>query len=156
MANYHEFSPYRLPSGSQAPPREATPLSPSVPSARPPPAGRPRATSRSPDPRWLPRRARTHQAPRRPALRARRSARRVPPGRRGNIAQVVLCFSELHAIVVPSLPITPHTYPPPLQVLVGASAQDIVKGRISTPEDASTHPLALRTSENPCLFLRPS
>jgi hypothetical protein len=29
-------------------------------------------------------------------------------------------FRELHAIVVPPLPITPHTYPPPLQVLIGA------------------------------------
>jgi len=50
---------------------------------------------------------------------ARRFRSRPLSAGRGTEPQAVVVFRKLHAIVVPPLPITPHTYPPPLQVLIG-------------------------------------
>src|SRR5215212_10503562 len=50
-------------------------------------------------------------------------------------------FWELHAIAVAPLPITPPTHPPPLRVVVGLAAHDVVKGDISTSEDVPMHSL---------------
>ena len=62
-------------------------------------------------------------------------------------------FRDQHAIAVPPLPIMPHTYPPPLQVVVGVPAHDVVKGHISTSEDAPMHSLGYELPRTPLLGL---
>jgi hypothetical protein len=52
---------------------------------------------------------------------------------------------DQHAIAVPPLPITPHTYPPPPRVVVCVPAHNLVKCHISTSEDV---PLCTRSDAN--------
>jgi hypothetical protein len=67
----------------------------------------------------------------RDAYRASNLSKRTPKvlssvSKARNVSSHSFVFWELRPHVVPSLPITPHTHPPPLQIVFGLAAHNVV------------------------------
>src|SRR5918997_5322262 len=58
---------------------------------------------------------------------------------------------DQHPITVPPVSITPHTYPLPLHLAVGACPSQRSKANMSTSEDVPMHSLAYRLPRTPLL-----
>jgi hypothetical protein len=73
--------------------------------------------------------------------RSKRSSRSPSPRTAWKRSSGSFVERDQHAIAVPPLPITPHTYPLPLQVVVGVSRSRRSEGHIETSEDVPRHSL---------------
>ena len=78
-----------------------------------------------------------------------RTSRVSSPTTAWNLSLGSFVFRESHPIGVPPLPITPHIYPPPLRVVVGACRSHRSEVNLSTSEDVPMHSLGYELPRTP-------
>jgi hypothetical protein len=80
-----------------------------------------------------------HRCPYRASSRSKHTSQATSPSTAWKRSSGSFVKRDQYAIAVPLLPITLHTYLPPLHLMVGAN--DVVKDHFSTCEDVSMHSL---------------